>query len=135
MALFAAMEENVNSVTARTCQIEANATSASSSSGSASSRNVLRHSGGSTATGSLGSHGPGSSDDYRNTRRRLDTFSSPEDEHTRSAVLLGFPVSKFTRECLLGSKNSGQRPTHLSANLPEYIAKQVPCQPDSYSRQ
>ena len=30
--------------------------------------------------------GPGSSCDNRNTRRRLDMISSPEDEHARSAV-------------------------------------------------
>ena len=53
--------------------------------------NMLGHSSGSTATGSLGSHGPGTSDDSRNTRRRLETFSSPEDEHARSAVSLRFP--------------------------------------------
>ena len=58
VALFAAMEEDFISLTARTCQIEANATFASSRSGSASSWHVLRHSGGSTATLSLWSHGP-----------------------------------------------------------------------------
>ena len=55
----------------------------------------LLASNGSTATGSFGSHGPGSSDDNRNTRRRLDTFSSPEDEHARSAVLLRFPCEQY----------------------------------------
>ena len=54
-------------------------------------KNALGHSDGSTATGSLGSRGPASSDENRNTRRRLDTFSSPEDEHARSAVFLRFP--------------------------------------------
>ena len=88
MASFAALEqnastltENVNSLTARTCKIEKNATSASSGSDSARSWNILGHSNGSTAAGSLGSHGPGSSDDSRNTGRRLDTFSRPEDRH------------------------------------------------------
>ena len=38
---------------------------------------------------------PGSSDDNRNTRRRLDTFSSPEDEHARSTVLLQFPCEQY----------------------------------------
>ena len=47
---------------------------------------------GSTAAGS---HGPGSSDDNRNTRRRLDTLSSPEDEQPRSAVLLRFPCEQY----------------------------------------
>ena len=102
MALFAAMEQNVNtltenvsSLTARICKIETNATSVSSGSGSVRSWNILGHSNGSTATGSLGSHGPGSSDDNRNTSRRLYTFSSPEDEHARSAVLLRFPCEQY----------------------------------------
>ena len=69
--------------------------SALSGSGSASSWNLLGHGDGSTATESLGSHGPGSSDDNRNTRRRLDTFSSPEGEHARSAVLLRFPCEQY----------------------------------------
>ena len=88
------LTENVSSLTARECQIEANATSVSSGSGSARSWNILGHSDGFTATGSLGSHGPGSSDDNRSTRRRLDTFSSPEDEHARSVVLQRFPFER-----------------------------------------
>ena len=102
MASFAALEqnvstltENVSSLTARICKIETNATSVSSGSDSARSWNILGHSKGSTAAGSLGSHGPGSSDDSRNTRRRLDTFSSPEDEQARSAVLLRFPCEQY----------------------------------------
>ena len=77
------------------CKIETNATSVSSGSGSATSWNLLGRSDGSTATGSLGSHGPGSSDDICNTRRRLDTFSSTEDEQSRSAVLLWFPCGHY----------------------------------------
>ena len=42
-----------------------------------------------------GSHGPQSSDDIRNIRRRLDTFSSPEDEQSRSAVLLRSPCEQY----------------------------------------
>ena len=49
------------------------------------------------ATGSLVSHGLGSSDDNRNTRRRLDTFSSPEDEQARSAILLQFPCEQYRK--------------------------------------
>ena len=74
--------------------LDTNATSVSSGSGSQRSWNILGHSDGSTASGSLGSHGPGSSDDNRNTRRRLDTFSSPEDEQSRSAVLLRSPCEQ-----------------------------------------
>ena len=45
--------------------------------------------------GPLGPMAQGSSDDSRNTRRRIDTFSSPEDEDARSAVLLGFPCEQY----------------------------------------
>ena len=41
------------------------------------------------------SHGPRSSDDNRNTRRRLDTFSNPDEENARSAVPLHFPCEQF----------------------------------------
>ena len=51
--------------------------------------------------GLLGPQGPGSSDDNRNTRRRLDTLSSPEDEHARSAIVLRFPCE----QCHTGMKN------------------------------
>ena len=80
---------------ARVTTLETNATSVSSGSGSENSWNLPGHGNGSTATGSLGSHGQGSSDDNRNTRCRLDTFSSPEDEHARSAVLLRFPFEQY----------------------------------------
>ena len=60
-----------------------------------------------TETGSLGSHGPGSFDDNRNTRRRLDSSSSPEDEHARSVFL--------AREIL------GNDPTHLPSTRPTRI--------------
>ena len=77
---------------ARVTSLETNAASGSNSPDSARSWNMLGQSNGSTATGSLGSHSPGSSDDKKNTRRRLDTFSSPEDEHAQSAALLRFPL-------------------------------------------
>ena len=89
------IEQKVGSLVARVTSMETNAASGSSSPDSARSSNVLGQSNGSTATGSLGSHGPGSSDDNRNTRRRLDTFTSPEDEHARSAVLLRFPREQY----------------------------------------
>ena len=81
-------EQIVSSLPALVTMLETNATSVSSGSGSASSWNLLGHSDGSTATGSLGPHGQGSFVDNRNRRRRLDTFSSLEDEHARSAVLV-----------------------------------------------
>ena len=89
------IEQIVGRLVARVTSLETNAASGSSGPDSARSSNVLGQSNGSTATGSLGSHGPGSSDDNRNTRRRLDTFTSPEDEHARSAVLLRFPCEQY----------------------------------------
>ena len=87
------IEQIVGRLVARVTSLEQNA-SGFSSPDSARSWNMLGQSNGSIATGSLGSHGPGSSDDSRNTRSRLDTFSSPEDEHARSAVLLRFPCEQ-----------------------------------------
>ena len=89
------IEQMVNSLAVRVTALETNATSVSSGSSSKRSWNILGHSDGSTATGSLGSHDPGSSDDNRNTRQRLDTFSSPEDEQARSAVLLPFLCEQY----------------------------------------
>ena len=94
MASFAEMEQNYGSLTARLCKVEGDIVSASSVSGSARSWNVLGQNDGSTAAGS---HGPGSSDDHRNTRRRLDTSSSTEDEQSRSAVLLRFPCEQYLK--------------------------------------
>ena len=71
MALSPDMEQNVSAI----CRIETNAASASS--------------------GAVSSHGPGSFDDSKNTMRRLDTFSSPEDEHGRIAVQLHFQRQQF----------------------------------------
>ena len=88
MASFAEMEQNYSSLTARLCKVEGDMVSASSVSDSARSWDVLGQNVVSTAAGS---HGPGSSDDNRNTRRRLDTLSSTDDEQPRSAILFRFP--------------------------------------------
>ena len=63
------IEKMVSGLAARVTTLETNATTVSSGSGSARSWNILGHSDGSTATGSLGPHGPGSSDDNKNIRR------------------------------------------------------------------
>ena len=91
------IEQIVGSLLSRVTTLEAGAASGSCGPDSARSWNVLGHSDGSTATRSIGSHGPGSSDDNRNTRRRRDTFSSPEDEQSRSAVLLWFPCEQYDK--------------------------------------
>ena len=88
------MEQNFSALTARMCKVETYATSASYVSGSARSCSTLEQVDGSTAAGS---HGPGSSDDHRNTRRRLDTSHSTEDEQSRSAVLLRFPCEQYLK--------------------------------------
>ena len=79
----------------RVTTLETSAASGSSSLVSARSRNIFGQNNGYTAAGSLGSHGPESSDDNRNTRRRLDTISSLEDEQARRAVILRFPCEQF----------------------------------------
>ena len=67
---LAEVEQNFSSFTARLCKVETYAASTSNVSGSARSWPALEQVDGSTAAGS---HGPGSSDVNRNTRRRLDT--------------------------------------------------------------
>ena len=70
---------------------------------------------------------PGSSDDNRNTRRRLDTFFSPEDEHARSTVLLQFPCEQYHTGIKNWINNLWANQTLQSAiNPSEFIAKQVP---------
>ena len=128
VALFAAMEEDFNSLTARKCQIEANATSASSRSSSASSFLALAQ-----TKWWLLSHcvplvpWPGHLTTFETPGADLIPFPAQRMNTHEVPCCLVFLVSKFTRECLPGSKN-GQRPRHLAANLPEYVAKQVPCQ-------
>ena len=86
------MEQNFSTLTARMGKVETHAASASNVSDSAKSWPSLERVDGSTAAGS---HRPGSSDDNRSTRRRVDTFSSPEDEQSRSAVLLRFECAQY----------------------------------------
>ena len=71
---IASVEQVVGGLTARVAALETSAVSALGVSGSARSWPSPGQGDGSTATGS---HGPGSSDDNRNTRRRLDAFSKP----------------------------------------------------------
>ena len=73
-------EQIVSSLAARVTTLKTNATSVSSGSGSARSWNILGHSDG------------WSSDDNRDTRRRLDPLSCLADDHARSAVLQRFPL-------------------------------------------
>ena len=85
------MEQNFSALTARMCKFETYAASASNVSGSARYWPTFEQVDGSAAALS---HGPGSSDDNRNTRRRLDPSSSAEDEQLRSAVLFRFPFEQ-----------------------------------------
>ena len=95
---IANVEQVVDILAARVVALETSAASASSISGSARSWPSPGPVDGSAATGS---HGPGSSDDNRNTRRRLDTFSNP-----------GFRVNNSMLACLHGSMSSLQRLTY-----------------------
>ena len=133
--VFSTLTENVSSLTARTRKTETIATSVSSGSDSARAFNVLGPSNGSAAAGSLGSYGPGSSDVSRNTRRRLDTFSSTEDEQARSAISLRFFFEQYHKGTAFWINNLCQNPTCQSTtNLSELIARQVLCRQDSYSK-
>ena len=85
------MEHNFSALSARTCKIETNAVSASSVSGSARSWPLPGQVDGSTA---VGSHDPGSSEEGRNTRRRLEKDTGPDDENARSTVPLRFPCEQ-----------------------------------------
>ena len=111
------------------------ATFVSTGSGSASSWNLLGQNDGSTASGSLGSHGPGSSDDNRNTRRRLDTFSSPEDEHARSAVLSRFPCEQYHTGEFTWLEKFWATTNASAFNKPTRIHCKTACPPDSSSKQ
>ena len=118
---------------ARMCKIGASAGSASSVSGSARSWPSPGQVDGSTATGS---HGPASSDDNRNTRRKLDTFSNTDEENARSSLLLHFPCEQFHAGVSIWLNNSLQRLTFSTANMHIKIhARQVPNLPGLYLRQ
>ena len=90
-AKITSVEQIDSSLAARVATLEFGAASASSGSGSARSWNLLGQADGSIAAGCLG---PGSSDENRNTRRRLDTFANPDDESARRAVMLQFPCEQ-----------------------------------------
>ena len=127
------IQQMVSSLAALVTTLEMNATSVSSGSGSARLWNILGHGDGATATGSLGSHGPWSSDDNGHTRRRLDTFSSPEDEQARSAVLLRFPCEQYHKGITEWINNLWKNPIcQHTTNLSEFIAKQVLCRSGLY---
>ena len=96
--------------------LETNATSVSSGSGSARSWNTLGHSDGSTAAGSFGYHGSGSSDDVGNTRRRLDTFSqAPKMNNHDVPSHYGSLANNTTKGLQSGSENLWE-----GYNLPVY---------------
>ena len=79
---LAEMKQNFSTFAARLCKVQTHAASASNVSSSARSWPSLDQVDGSTAAGS---HGPGSSSDNRNTRRRLDIAPNADDQHVRSA--------------------------------------------------
>ena len=91
---LAAIEQNFSTFSARLCKVQTNAASASNISGSARSWRSIEEVDGSPAAGS---HGPGSSSNNRNTRRRLDTSSNPDDENARNAILLRFPCEQYNK--------------------------------------
>ena len=92
---LAEMEQNFCTFTARLCKVDTYAASASNVSRSARYQGPsLEQVDGFTAAGS---HSPGSSNDNRNTPRRLDTLSSTEDEQSWSANLFRFPCEQYLK--------------------------------------
>ena len=122
------VEQMVSSFAARVAALETLSASASSGSGLASSWNLLGHSDGSTATWSLGFMARGRRTKTETQDADLILFPAQRMNMHEVPFCFDFHVNNITRECLLGSKSSRQRPTHLSAGPPEYTAKQVPCQ-------
>ena len=80
------IEQFVGSLVARVTSLEQNAAPGSSSPDSAGSWNMLGQSNGSTATGSLGSHGPGSSDDSRNPFRTIPQRDYEVDRYSLGRI-------------------------------------------------
>ena len=136
MVLQMALTENVSSLTARICKIEAHETSLSGASGSASSWNLLGQSDGSTATGPLGPMARGRLTTTRTQDADLTLSQAQRMSMHELPFCYTFRLNNTTRECLLGSRSSGQRPTHQpSTSLLEFIAKQVPYPLDLYLKQ
>ena len=123
------IEQTVGRLVARVTSLETNAAFGSSSPDSTRSWNMLGQSTGSTATGSLGSHGPGSSDD---NRKRKD-----EDLILLQPLLMNMCEVPFYYDSLANSTTEGLRggsilsvknPTcQPTMDLSEFIVKQVPC--------
>ena len=130
------IEQLVNSLAARVTILETNAAFASSGSGSARSWNILGHCDGSTATRSLGSHGPGSSDDIET--RDVDLILSQALKMNMHEVpsYYGSRENNTTLRLTNWINSVRENPTcQLITNLSEFIAKQVPYQPGLYSKQ
>ena len=125
------IEQSVDGLAVRFAALVAGAASVSSGSGSARSWNVLDTV---TAPQPLGPSGPMARDHLMTIEKR-DTFSSPEDEHARSAVLLRFPCEQWGFR-INWLNNHCESPTYQPVtSLSEFIAKQVACQPGLYSKQ
>ena len=119
------MEQNFSTLTARLCKVETYAASASNISGSARSWPSLEQVEGSTAAGS---HGPGSSSENRNTRRSLDISPNPDDEQSRSAVLLRFPCEQYHKRITKWINNVCEESNMPADRRPvTIVVKQVPC--------
>ena len=138
MASFAALElnvstltENVNSLTARICKIETNATSVSSGSDSARSWNILGHSNGSSAAGSLGSQGHLMTVEIRG----VDLIRSQAPKMNKHEVpsYYGSFANNTTKGVRSGLNIFWKNPIcQHSTNLSEFIVRQVLCRSGLY---
>ena len=133
MFSFAEVEQNVSSLTTRMCNSKTNIASASSVPGSARSWPSPGQVDGSAVTGS---HRPGSFDDNRNTRRKLDTFQTWTMKMLDVPSCCSSRVNNSMLACLLGSISSLQQLTFSTANMHIRLhARQVPNLPGLSLRQ
>ena len=131
-AKITSVEQIVSGLAARVATSDTSAASASSGSGSARSWNLLGQSDGSTATGSLGS--PVTTTETQDADLILSQALRMNMHEVPSYY--SFHVNSITLECLFRLIKSGKRQTYqLSTGPSEFIAKQVPYPPNSYSKQ
>ena len=119
------IEQIVGSLVARVTSLETNATSGSSSPDSTRSWNMLGQSTRSTATGSLGSHGPGSSSDNRQDADLI--LPQALLMNMREVASYDSRANNTTKGLQSGSMLSVKKPTCLpTEGQLQFTAKQVP---------
>ena len=122
--------QNVSSLTARVCQIEAHAPSVSCSSGSANSWNLHERGDGSPATGSLAPMAPGLRiRELTHGRIKMMTALCPAWSHTFQTMCLGFQSHQVMPQAFRLPKPSFfllKRSYLLAELLPDWLVLSSP---------